>query len=61
MKNNKSVIKSEIKSETTSPIKAAIKVGASRQFREGITRVGVVNPVIKGKDTQAKQQNRWTP
>ena len=47
-----------VKSEITSPIVAATK---GRQFRERITRVGIVTSPIKGKDTTAKQWNRWTP
>jgi len=46
-----------IKASVTSPVAGA----ASRQFRERITRVGIVTKPIKGKDTNAKHWNRWTP
>jgi hypothetical protein len=49
---------SGVKSDVTSPVQASNK---SRQFREGITRVGIITSPIKGKITNAKQWNRWTP
>ena len=48
---------SGIKSEITSPISSK----SGRQFRERLTRVGIVTSPIKGKTTNAKQWNRWTP
>ena len=39
-----------------SPVKTSVP---PRQWRERITRV--VSSPIKGKDTNAKQWNRWTP
>ena len=47
-----------VKAQVGSPVTPASK---SRQFRERITRVGIVTSPIKGKDTNAKQWNRWTP
>jgi hypothetical protein len=46
------------KASVTSPVKAET---SSRQFRERLTRVGIITSPIKGKDTNAKQWNRWTP
>lgn len=55
MKRKKSQgIKAEVYAPVTSPTK-------SRQFREGLTRVGIITSPIKGKATNAKQWNRWTP
>lgn len=51
-----SVIKSDVKSEVKSPTSTRV-----RAFREEITRVGITNKARKGINTQAKQANRWTP
>jgi hypothetical protein len=51
-----SVIKSEVKSEVRAPISSRV-----RAFREEMTRVGIIYKARKGRDTQAKQANRWTP
>lgn len=53
MKKRKTTITSNIKSEVTSSNK--------RKTREGLTRVGIITSPIKGKETHAKQWNRWTP
>ena len=45
----------------TSNVKADVASSKSRTTREGLTRVGLVTAPIKGKNTQAKQWNRWTP
>jgi hypothetical protein len=47
-------ITSEVRAAITPPVKG-------RQWRERLTRVGVVTSPVKGKDTNAKQWNRWTP
>ena len=47
-----------IKASVTSPVTTGT---SSRQFRERLTRVGIVTKPIKGKDTNAKHWNRWTP
>lgn len=44
-------------SSVTSDVKSSVQGKASRQFRERLTRV--TSP-IKGKDTNAKQWNRWS-
>ena len=53
--------KSEKKTSITSNIKSEVAAAHHRKTREGLTRVGLVTSPIKGKDTQAKQWNRWTP
>jgi len=50
--------KNSVKSQVTSEIKASAR---AREFRDGITRVGITTLPIKGRDTQAEQANRWTP
>jgi len=50
----RSSISSEVASSTQSPVQ-------SRQFREGLTRVGIITSPIKGKNTNAMQWGRWTP
>lgn len=50
----------KIKAPISSSITAGIKGAISRQFRDRLTRASYTSP-IKGKDTQAKQWNRWTP
>jgi hypothetical protein len=47
-----------IKAPVTSSVKSPT---GSRQFREGVTRVGIITSPIKGKATNAKQWGRWTP
>jgi hypothetical protein len=47
-----------IKSSVTAPVTTG---AASRQFRERLTRVGIITSPVKGKDTHAKQWSRWTP
>jgi hypothetical protein len=47
-----------IKSSVTSPVTTG---AATRQFRERLTRVGIVTSPVKGKSTNAKHWNRWTP
>jgi len=46
------------KSPVTSPVTSDT---GSRQFREGLTRVGIITAPIKGKNTNAKHWGRWTP
>lgn len=53
-KKKQSKITSEVRSPITPPAKG-------RQWRERLTRVGIVTSPVKGKDTNAKQWNRWTP
>lgn len=50
----------KIKSPISSNIMSGVKGAVSRQFRDRLTRASYLSP-IKGKDTQAKQWNRWTP
>ena len=54
MKRSNSHVKSKV-SSSVAPDKKA------RKARDGVTRVGIVTAPIKGKVTQAKQWNRWTP
>lgn len=50
------------KPSLTSAVTAEIKPAAKgRQWRERLTRVGVITSPVRGKVTNAKQQNRWTP
>lgn len=45
----------------TSPVTSPVTSTQSKQFRDRITRVGVITSPIKGKVTNAKQWGRWTP
>lgn len=49
------------KTVITSSIKSDVSSAHHRKVREGLTRVGIVTSPIKGKETHAKQWNRWTP
>lgn len=53
------------KKKQPDPLKASVKSEVAsahhRKTREGLTRVGIITSPIKGKNTQAKQWNRWTP
>ena len=51
----------EKKTSITSSITSEVKSARNRKTREGLTRVGVITSPIKGKDTNARQWNRWTP
>lgn len=51
----------ERKTTSTSSIKTEVAAAHHRKTREGLTRVGLITSPIKGKNTQAKQWNRWTP
>ena len=53
--------KKERKTSVTSNVRSDVTSTNRRKVREGLTRVGIVTSPIKGKNTQAKQQNRWTP
>ena len=45
-----------------SPVTSEVKAGTKgRQWRERLTRVGVITSPVKGKVTNAKASNRWTP
>lgn len=50
--------KTSLTSAITTDIKPAAK---GRQWRERLTRVGIITSPVKGKVTNAKQWNRWTP
>lgn len=53
--------KKKASSPISSNVKSEVVPAQRRTLREGLTRVGVVTSPIKGKDTHAKQWNRWTP
>lgn len=46
---------------TSSVTSAVTPASKSRQFRDRLTRVGIISSPVKGAVTNAKQWNRWTP
>lgn len=55
-----------MKKPKSPPIQADIRASLKektkgRQWRERETRVGIITSPVKGKNTNAKQWNRWTP
>lgn len=54
-------MKKKKKTSTDSIKSPIVPETKGRQWRERLTRVGVITSPVKGKDTNAKQWGRWTP
>jgi hypothetical protein len=54
-------VKKELTTTTADAAKKSATVGATRAGRDQLTRATYTGKVIKGKDTHARQWNRYSP